>query len=443
MVVLTGFAALSIDAGMGYDQQRNDQDIADAAALAAAYQIGHGATLITAADAAWDIETQDCVNPSAPCTLTLTITTSAGNSPLTVNGCPSTSAQCPTGTVTQVQAQVVDTDTATNFSNAAFGSGHLQVVAKSVAIPSGGGGGGGGGGTTPVCGLCVLSGSQSHSIDIEGSSAITVSSGSAITNSTASQAVYVSGTSKLVASAVSIAGSGGYYKASSSTITPTPVSGNAAIQNPLWNLKAPTISGTATDLDSKCTNDYSACTIGPGLWKGFGSNSNIANGSMTLTMTAGTYVIEGGLDGGLILGGNNSIIATGGVTIYLTCSNYSSSNTAPCTGSDGGDLTVGGSGSFSLTAPSSGTYQGIALMVDPNDKNIVTISGTGSLALSGTIDAPDSELTIQGSGASSGVNSVLVVSWISLSGNTQVKLAATPGANAPSLYPGGVPRLVG
>ena len=39
VVIITGFAAISLDAGMDYAQSRGDDDISDAAALAGAYGV--------------------------------------------------------------------------------------------------------------------------------------------------------------------------------------------------------------------------------------------------------------------------------------------------------------------------------------------------------------------------------------------------------------------
>ena len=43
LVIIAGFAALTIDAGLSYDQSRNDQDVSDSAALAASYTLWSGA----------------------------------------------------------------------------------------------------------------------------------------------------------------------------------------------------------------------------------------------------------------------------------------------------------------------------------------------------------------------------------------------------------------
>jgi Putative Flp pilus-assembly TadE/G-like len=75
MIVLTGFAALAIDAGVGYSHSRNDQDVADAAALAGSYwifeQTAPTTTKLTGAyTAATNVAGLDCTNSSCPLTLT-------------------------------------------------------------------------------------------------------------------------------------------------------------------------------------------------------------------------------------------------------------------------------------------------------------------------------------------------------------------------------------
>lgn len=80
MVVLTGFAALAIDTGVAYDQSRTDQDVADAAALAASSWIylhanTQGATLSGAFAAAANVALLDCTGPSAPCSLSVSFYT--------------------------------------------------------------------------------------------------------------------------------------------------------------------------------------------------------------------------------------------------------------------------------------------------------------------------------------------------------------------------------
>jgi hypothetical protein len=66
MIVITGFAALTIDAGLGYRQSRDDQNVADAAALTAAYWISQGSSLSNATAAAQSVLKIDgCTSPCA------------------------------------------------------------------------------------------------------------------------------------------------------------------------------------------------------------------------------------------------------------------------------------------------------------------------------------------------------------------------------------------
>ena len=69
--VLAGFAALTIDAGVSYDQSRSDQDVADSAALAASYWISQNSTATMSVDNAFtiaqNVATLDCNGPSSSC----------------------------------------------------------------------------------------------------------------------------------------------------------------------------------------------------------------------------------------------------------------------------------------------------------------------------------------------------------------------------------------
>ena len=407
LVILTGFVALSVDAGTGYDQQRGDQNIADAAALAASTAISAKATLVVAYDQAADVASLVCTAPSAPCTVVLTISTASQSYTLTQSGCPTTSAQCPTvASVTQMEAQVSDTATS-SFSESSSPKHTLAAAAIAVI---------GSTSTTPVCGLCVLNATAAQSVSITGSAKITVSSAPIDIDSSSSSALYESGTTSISGSAINIVG--GKSLAVGDTAAPTPVTGAKTVANPLAGLAAPVVTGSAKSFTSTCTNydGSGSCTISPGIYTSF-----TPEGSLALTMNAGTYVIEGGFD----LSGAATLTASGGVTIYLTCTGYTSTNTKPCTNKDGGDFDVAASGAYTQTAPTSGTYQGVAIMVDPKDTAQIAISGAGTVALSGSINAPDSPLLITGSGTSSQINSVMVVSTVTISGASSLSLVST------------------
>jgi hypothetical protein len=426
ILVLTGFMALTVDAGMGYNEQRGDQNAADAGALAAAQAIAAGATLTSAYDRAADLAAFDCTGTSGVCSLILKISTSTSTYTVTAGGC---TPSCPTeSTITSVQAEI--TNTATKDLSTSAGR-QYPIAATSTASIASPTGTGGSGSSTPVCGLCVMNATAAGALTATGSGAVTVNPGSIVVDSSSSTALTVTNSGTVTAaSAIHVVGG---TNIANSTVSPTPVTGFTAITNPLAALAAPWVSTAAKTLATACPS--SPCTIAGGVYTSFtDSNKNI-------TMGAGTYVIEGGMT----LSNGGIITATAGVTIYLTCpSGYTSTTLTPTCSSTSSDyFTITGDGAFSLTAPSSGVYQGVALMVDPNDSTDIVLSNSGSIAINGTVDAPSAVMTITGNAGSAALNSVMIVNEVSATNSGKLALASTASANAPSAYPPGTSELIG
>jgi hypothetical protein len=430
VLVITGFCALTVDAGMGYNEQRGDQNAADAGALTAAQAIASGATLTSAYDRAADIAAFDCTGTSGVCSLILQISTSTTTYTLTGSGCPTSSSQCPaTSGITKVQAEI--TNTATKDLSTT-GARQYTVAATSIASIAGGSGGSGGSGSVaPICGLCVLNATAAGAVTATGSGTVTVNPGSIVVDSSSSTALTATNSGTVTASsAIDVVGG---TSIASSTVSPTPVTGFKAITNPLSALAAPWVSTAAKTLATECPN--STCTMTAGVYTSF-TDSNKA-----ITMGAGTYVIEGGM----ILSNSGSITATAGVTIYLTCpTGYASTTLTPTCSSTSGDyFNIEGAGAFSLTAPSSGTYQGVALLIDPNDSTDIALGNSGTIAINGTVDAPSALMTITGNAGSAALNSVMILNEVSATNSGKLALASTASANAPSAYPPGTPELIG
>jgi Flp pilus assembly protein TadG len=423
-VVLTGFAALTIDAGVGYDQSRNDQDVADAAALAATYWLSANPTAnasgaLTAAQA---IVTADCNGPSKTCTVNLSFYNSTGYTGTAL--CSTSSGTCSSVTassVVYVGSTISNSGSDVLANLGKSGSRIYTVAAAAVAAV-------GSVSTTPVCGLCILG---SGGISVTGGSHITISNAPLVIDSSGT-ALTLGGGSTVSASAIDVVGTASVTGGSSAS--PTPSTGHASVSNPLGGLAAPSVSGTAVGLltaengqKPACPYSYGACTLNPGVYEDFS-----AGGGMSITMTPGIYVIEGGFS----LTNGAGIVATGGVMLYFTCTGYSSTNTEPCTGADGGDIGIGGGGTYEQTAPSSGAYQGVAIMVDPKDAATITMNNGGTLSLSGSVDAAGCPLIVTGGGTSSQINSVMSVASISLSNGGTLSMTATASANAPGAYQG-------
>jgi hypothetical protein len=113
-----------------------------------------------------------------------------------------------------------------------------------------------------------------------------------------------------------------------------------------------------------------------------------------VTMNPGVYVFPGTLD----FTGGGSLTGTG-VTLYFPAPNG----------------TLGGPGNgnttLNLTAPTSGTYNGILIYQDPADTNTGEFNGTPITNLTGIIYMPDAQLEISGNSTVNLVTDLIVGSF--------------------------------
>src|SRR5262249_38158173 len=116
--------------------------------------------------------------------------------------------------------------------------------------------------------------------------------------------------------------------------------GVAAAADPYAGITNPSATGTTYNT---CCDD--GTTYSPGIYKGGMKLTGHAN----VTLSPGTYYLQGNLD----LSGNSTLTGTG-VTLVFTSSN----------GSTYAGATISGGANVSLTAPTSGTFSGIAMFGD-------------------------------------------------------------------------------
>jgi hypothetical protein len=64
-----------------------------------------------------------------------------------------------------------------------------------------------------------------------------------------------------------------------------------------------------------------------------------------------------------------------------------------------GSTTVTGSGNMTLTAPTSGAYNGVLFFQSRTDSSAFALTGSGGDKIQGILYAPDSNLTLTGSGS--------------------------------------------
>lgn len=264
--------------------------------------------------------------------------------------------------------------------------------------------------------LLALSPDIDKAIEITGNSTVNLGCGIA-SNSTASNSVYLSGSSNTTTIGVSAVGD--VFQSNNAKLNTNggPVKSKAAaVKDPYGpegrNLQVPT---TPTACTAKSLKIKSNKTLSPGRYCG---GIDMTGG--TTTFQPGTYII----DGGNFKANGNATLAGEGVTFVLTGS-----------GSDVALLDVNGGAKVSLKAPTSGTaMDGVLFFQDPGDtggtgdhkcsksyggENV--LNGNADLDLRGAMYFPSQNVTISG-GSSSNMSCLQVIGQkIKISGNSGVK----------------------
>jgi Flp pilus assembly protein TadG len=426
MTFLMGFMALAIDVGVLFRAKRNVQIAADAAAVAGALDYQYNQSISSAKAAAQTAATANGVTNGTD-GVVVTINTPPLDGPNTGS----------TGFVEAIITQPNSTVFAATFAALFHGTSFSTVTVAARAVA--------GGSTNSGC-VWTLATSGAD-IAMTGSGTISIPACDVFDNSDSGDALQLTGSGSLTAKAIGIVG--GYSEVGSGSITPTPVTGTAPASNPLASLPAPAVpSSTGTG----CVN-YTGQAITPGCWNNVsfsGSadhslpagtyvfNGGLSNvGSGTLTLGAGNYIINGGLSnsgsGGLTLGAgdytiNGNFQDTGsgalnlGAGLYIVTGNLGltgsgSLNGAGVTFYTEGSTSVTGSSSVDLTAPTSGTYDGVLFFQATTDNNPIQITGSSNMELQGIIYAPDANLSFTGSGSST-ISTDLVVDSVTFTGST-------------------------
>ncbi len=246
----------------------------------------------------------------------------------------------------------------------------------------------------------VLNANASGAVTASGNAVVTLSGGLYVDSSSTS-AVLASGNARVnVGGIVQIVGGASVSGNAVATKTGTP----GATNDPLASLTAPGVTGTPVAIR---LSGHDSLTLNPGLY----SQIQIS-GQASLTLTPGIYVIAGG---GLAVSGQGSVTGTG-VTIYNAGSGYAYN---PSTGvvSDGGtfgSISLGGNGTFTLSAPASGPYTNVAIFQSRTNSRPLSLSGNAAAGLTGTVYAAAAEAGLSGNAQLTGS---LVVATLSVTGN--------------------------
>ena len=272
--------------------------------------------------------------------------------------------------------------------------------------------------------FCALSLETANAtgITLWGSSTVDLGCGMA-TNSVSANAVAAGGSSTV--SATPIAAVGGVPQ--SSNYAPGTVLIPYAVPqpDPFQALPDPVVSGSAQNGNVKSNQTR---TLNPGTYNGMDLKG-------TVTLNPGTYVIDGG---DLSIGSQAKVTGTG-VTIILT------SKTAASNPNSIGQIKMNGGATVNLTAPSTGTYQGVLIYQDrratlSNQSN--KVNGNSASKLQGAVYVASQEVEFTGT---TGLNTncfQLVARRITWSGNSAITNVCPAGSGAQS-FTGTAVRLVG
>ena len=342
MTALLGFVGFATDVGVLLREKRNMQTAADSAAIAAAQELNYGDMTAAANGAA----AQNGV----------TIGTNGGT--VTVNSPPKSGAYA--GLNGYAEA-IVSQNQSTTFMNV-FNFASMNVAARAVATNSG----------SASCCVCVLSQSAPDAMDLQGSFDVTAPACGVMVDSNATDALqFTGGGGSLTAGSVGVVGGDGGQTGDS---TPAPVTNIAQFSDPLGTVVAPNPS-TMT-----CTTPVGGILTGT---ISAGCYSAPAGGAITLdnaTLNSGTYVFTGNV----VLQGNVETVQGGGTTLDIAT----------------GALSESTAGTYlDLVAPTSGPYNGIAIMEPAPNTNLMLFDfGYSSGLIDGIIYAPDAELELHDSG---------------------------------------------
>lgn len=380
MTVLVGFAGMGVDVSMWYAEKRRTQNIADAAAVAAAYARQEGASLSVMEQVARTEAIRNGFQEAGDNQVSVALASSSGPSLAT-----------PFATV-QIQRR------APVFFLSVFMDQGPLIAASATS------------GARVLGSHCVigLDHVQGRTVEFIGNTYANIGCGVA-SNSSSAQSLYVGGNATLIANPaqangdIVVDGNGTLI----TQLPPMPFSPRVA--DPFADRNFPSVSGSC-DFNGLDVNNSQ--TIGPSLP---GGSVRIC-GQMrvrpqgNLTLQPGIYYVDGGdvLFQGTVTGD--------GVTIVLTGPDSSSI----------GEIDMRAQATVTLSAPTSGPFQGLVVHQDTvaGASGDHKFNGGASLTIAGAIHIPNQPLTYNGGSDSDGCT-VIVARIVKFSGTSYLRNSAS------------------
>jgi Flp pilus assembly protein TadG len=273
----------------------------------------------------------------------------------------------------------------------------------------------------PAC-VLALDGSASSAIGVNGSFNINAPNCTVAANSSSGTAVTLNGAGTLTASNLNVVGN--YTKNGAVTINATIKTGAPATLDPYASLAVPSVGACSqpTLPAPYSLNGAGSVTINPGVYCGGIS----VNGAWTVTMNPGVYIINGG---NFSLNGATTVTGSG-VSIVLT--------NKPGGSGGWGNVTINGSTTVTLTPPTSGSMQGVAVYVDRNAPSGTDVfNGASNMKITGSVYAPSRNVSWNGATSTGSDCLQLIADKINING------AASFGTSCGSLDVPGLRPPVG
>ncbi len=273
--------------------------------------------------------------------------------------------------------------------------------------------------------------------------------GIAVASTDDNAAMKATGSAGITASTICVAG--GFKDNSDGDIDPPPDEGCTDIpDDPLAGLTAPEVEDCGTCSEPDCFpntkftgNDAKNITLSPGTYCG---GIKVSGSNKTITFEPGVYVLAGG-NGLKVSGRSNTLVnetdtGIGGVMFF---------NTEEGDEDDFAELSFsasGGRNNVNLSAPTSGTYEGVLFFQDPDADSAASdskfdVSGNVDMELDGVVYMPDHEIDYSGT-SSIGVRCTkLIGDTIEFSGATGSEIPESCVSDAVSIGSSSGVRLRG
>jgi hypothetical protein len=370
LVVLVSIVGLVTDVGNAWRAKLKMQSAADAAAVAAADALFTAGGVCPSAAAQAATTQNGFTNGSG--------TTNNSNAvAVTVNNPPASGPN--SGNSNAVEVIVAQAQPTYFLGVAGFTS--LNASVRAVASTQ----------SSSNC-LFSLNPAANGALSIASNSSITSTCG-IIIDSNSSQALIGAANTSISAPSLAIVGGKSW---SGSALPSNTSTGVAAVSDPLAYLAAPSAGGTCTTLAAVGPN--ATASIPSGYYCGLTVKSN----STVNLSSSGTYSFNGSVS----LNSNTTLNGTG-VTLYFKS----------------GSLSLSSNTTLNLSAPTSGTYAGIAIFQDRADSTTVDLSSNSGMTLNGTVYAPAANLILK-SNSSVTAYSIFVASTIAISSNSTININA-------------------